>query len=74
MRPMPNDSLKHLEKHEKGLLFPIFSAKAVFALKVWENLKKNQNTLMGFEPPLLLKDLSSKALDHSAKEDFHTIL
>ena len=33
---MPNDSLKYLEKHEKSLLFPIFRAKAVFALKVWE--------------------------------------
>ena len=41
IRPMPNDSLKHLEKHAKDLLFPIFSAKAVFALKVWENLKKD---------------------------------
>ena len=43
MRPMPNDSLKHLEKQEKGLLFPIFRAKAVFALKVWEILKKKSN-------------------------------
>ena len=40
MRPMPNDSLKYLEKHEKGILFPIFCAKAVFALKGWEILKK----------------------------------
>ena len=53
MRPMPNDSLKHLEKHAKGLLFPIFSAKAEFALKVWEFFKKIQNTQMGYEPPLL---------------------
>ena len=40
MRPMPNDSLKHSEKHAEGFSFPIFPTKAVFALKVWENLKK----------------------------------
>ena len=54
MRPMPNDSLKHLEKYAKGLLFPIFPTEAVFALKVWENLKKNQNIPVGFELPLIL--------------------
>ena len=47
---MPNDSLKHLEKHVRAQLFQIFPAKAAFGLKVWENLKKNQNTLGGFEP------------------------
>ena len=64
MRPMPNDSLKHLEKHAKALLFPNISAKAVFALKVWENLKKNQNTQVGFEPTLhseALPDYPSKS-------------
>ena len=75
MRPMPNDSLKHLEKHAKGLLFPFFSAKAVFALKVWKNLKKNQNTPAGFELLLLLAiGYLRRALDHSATEDFHTYL
>ena len=44
MRPMPNDPSKHLQKHAIGLLFPIFRGKAQFALKVWENLKNNQNT------------------------------
>ena len=62
MGPMPNSSLKHLEKHAKGLLFPIFSAKAIFALKVWENLKKNQNSQVRFEPPLhLMIGLSIRA-------------
>ena len=40
MRPMPNESLKHLEKHAKDLFFPIFPVKVVIAHKVWENLKK----------------------------------
>ena len=63
MRPKPNGSFKQLEKLAIVLLFPIFSAKAVFALKVWENLKKNQNTQAGFEPsPLLVNVLPLRAL------------
>ena len=46
-------SLKHPKKNGKGLLFPIFCRKPQFALKVWENLEKKENTLVGFEPTQL---------------------
>ena len=54
MRSMLNDCSKHLEKHAKGLLFPIFPAMAVFALKVWENLKKITIPSEDSKPLLLL--------------------
>ena len=31
----------------------IFEAFMIFALKVWENCEKIQNTPLGFEPPLI---------------------
>ena len=51
--PIKIISLKHPKKNGKGLLFLIFCRKPDFALKVWENLEKNENTLVGFEPSLL---------------------
>ena len=45
--------LKPLKKKGKGLLFPVFCRKPQFALKVWENLKKKENTIVGFEPTQL---------------------
>ena len=52
--PIKIISLKHPKKNGKGLLFPIFCRTSEFALKVWEILKKKQNTLVGFKPTLHL--------------------
>ena len=52
---------------DKGLLFPIFLGKPEFALKVWENWKKMQNTVIGFQSPLTrVSRLKDQALDNLA--------
>ena len=53
LRPVLSTPLKHLENYEKGIQFPFSLGKARIALKVWENLEKNQNPERGFEPSSL---------------------
>ena len=60
-------SLKPPKKNGKGLLFPIFCRKPQFALKVWENLEKKENSLVRFEPiHLLEQEDHNRAPDHLA--------
>ena len=55
-------SFKAFKKHSKGLQFPNFPGKGEFALKVWEDLGKKHNSIIGLKPPQCMS-LEEKGLD-----------
>ena len=64
MKLTSRDSLDPLDNDRQGPSIAQLRPKWQFALKVWKNCKKMQNTLIGFEPALIR--LADSALDHLA--------